>query len=163
MVRSTHKKDGRCELLEEPFLAGQLLSCCTDPQMPHHLLLICTTHQTTQKQWRQKSNNQAKDSVQKLCSRGDLFPRTFGQVKNFGFWNCQINAQCVKKSYKHTVKEGKNSPLLQCQPLSKAWFTNQCWQVAHRKSMLRALLTYQTACHEHLYQCHLLQNSWQLS
>lgn len=94
---------------------------------------------------------QTKDSVQKLFPRGNLFPGAFSQVKIFGYWNCQGNAQIVKKSYKHTLNERKNSTLLQSRPLPKVWFTNQRWQVTYGKRTQRTLLIWQTRCHGHHY------------
>lgn len=107
-------------------------------------------------------NRQTKDSVQKLFPRGNLFPGAFSRVKIFGCWNCQGNAQIVKKSYKHTLNERKNSALLQSQPLSKVWFTNQCWQVTPRKRMQRTLLMWQTSCHGHHYPLWPLKTTEQI-
>lgn len=68
-------------------------------------------------------------------------------VEYSGYLNCQRNAQIAKKSYKHTLSGKSNSSLLQSHPLSKAWFTNQHWQVAHKKGMYSTLITLHTTTH----------------
>lgn len=77
------------QLLEEPPLAAHW--SCTDPQMPHHLLCFCTTHQATDKHRLQKSKNQAKNSAQKFFPRNNLLLRALSWI----FWILKLPEKCT--------------------------------------------------------------------
>lgn len=95
----------RSPLRQDDFCPTQTSRCLIiySPFAPHIKLHINSD-------CKNPTTKQTKDSVQKLFPRGNLFPGAFSRVKNFGYWNCQRNAQIVKKSYKRTLNERKNFP-----------------------------------------------------